>query len=213
MFSLILSDNVWLLGFIVVGLTGLSIAIDRIKGKPLWHRNSFNRRTSSSGSPRTLSPDNKSSAKITSRPSHTDVLPPHRRDALANMKIEGLSHREVDEEEVREQILPMTMDYRAGKDEKYTPTGFSVSEIKKLGDFPDYAELSGVPLPQPYPGFNIDKALPRPYRPFRWAYHQTMCMFSLPPSYGLTGVNFDRERKLTDPTYCSTYQIGNRLVD
>ncbi|KAK1140194.1 hypothetical protein N8T08_010582 [Aspergillus melleus] len=79
------------------------------------------------------------------------------------MQIEGVSHREVGEKEVREQILPMTTDYRACEDEKYTPTGFSMREIKALGNFPDYAELSGVPLPQPYSEFDIEKALPRPY--------------------------------------------------
>ena len=56
-----------------------------------------------------------------------------------------------------------------------TPTGFSVEDLKLLGHFPDYAELSGVPLPEAYPEFDIDKAIARPYRPFRWSYHQTMC--------------------------------------
>jgi hypothetical protein len=58
----------------------------------------------------------------------------------------------------------------------HTPTGFSVDEIKALGDFPNYAELSGVPLPEAYSNFDINTAMPRPYRPFRWTYHQTMCM-------------------------------------
>jgi hypothetical protein len=74
----------------------------------------------------------------------------------------------------------MTADYMTCEDERYTPTGFSVTEIKALGDFPDYAKLSGVPLPQEYPEFNIDTALARPYRPFRWGYHQTMCTFAHP---------------------------------
>lgn len=52
----------------------------------------------------------------------------------------------------------------------------SQEEIKSFGDFPDYAMLSGVRLPNVYPEFNIEKALPRPHRPFRWAYHQTMGM-------------------------------------
>lgn len=70
----------------------------------------------------------------------------------------------------------MTADYRESRESLYTPTGFSIAEIKALGDFPDYAALSGIPLPEVYEGFEIEKALPRPYRPFRWAYHQTMCM-------------------------------------
>lgn len=59
-------------------------------------------------------------------------------------------------------------------------TNRSKEEIDSYGDFPDYAALSGVPLPRPYPEFDIAKALPRPYRPFRWVYHQTMCGCRLP---------------------------------
>lgn len=54
----------------------------------------------------------------------------------------------------------------------------SDKEIEAYGDFPDYATLSGVRLPDPYLEFNIEKALPRPYRPVRWSYHQTMGMLS-----------------------------------
>jgi hypothetical protein len=53
-------------------------------------------------------------------------------------------------------------------------TGFTPEEIQMIGHFPDYAELSGVPLPKPCLEFKIETALPRPYRPFRWVYHQTM---------------------------------------
>jgi hypothetical protein len=63
----------------------------------------------------------------------------------------------------------------------FTPCEFSVEDIRALGDFPNYEALSGVPLPQPYRDFDIKKAIPRPYRPFRWAYHQTMCQCSLLP--------------------------------
>ncbi|UPL02048.1 hypothetical protein LCI18_012982 [Fusarium solani-melongenae] len=56
-----------------------------------------------------------------------------------------------------------------------TATGFSKADIDALGNFPDYAALSGVRLPHPYPEFDIDKAKARPYRPVRWVYHQTMC--------------------------------------
>lgn len=44
---------------------------------------------------------------------------------------------------------------------------------------PDYAKLTGVPAPQPLYHFHIDTAKPRPYRPFRWEYHQNMCKFLL----------------------------------
>jgi hypothetical protein len=60
-----------------------------------------------------------------------------------------------------------------------TPCDFTVEDIEALGDFPDYATLSGIPLPEPYHDFDIKKAKPRPYRPFRWAYHQTMCKSSV----------------------------------
>jgi hypothetical protein len=42
-------------------------------------------------------------------------------------------------------------------------------------DLTDYFALTGVLPPKPLLDFDIDKALPRPYRPFRWKYHQTMC--------------------------------------
>ncbi|KAI9045347.1 heme-dependent oxidative N-demethylase family protein [Aspergillus affinis] len=181
MFPLNLPESFWFLGLVLIGLTGLGIVVDGIQGKSFWRRiNLHHRRASSSATPpRTISPNNKSSANAASKTNHADVLPPQRRHVLASMEMEGVSYRAIDEKEVREQILPMTTDYRTCEDEKYTPMGFSLSEIKALGDFPDYAELSGVPLPQSYLEFDIDKALPRPYRPFRWAYHQTMSLTKL----------------------------------
>lgn len=80
-----------------------------------------------------------------------------------------------DEETFQQSLLQIDEDYRAADESKYSYSGLSVREIKALGDFPDYAALSEVPLPQPYPEFDIDTARPRPYRPFRWGYHQTMC--------------------------------------
>jgi hypothetical protein len=72
-------------------------------------------------------------------------------------------------------LLGFEEDYSAAEDSKYVYSGFSIREIKVLGDFPDYSILSDVPMPKPYLEFDIDKAKPRPYRPFRWPYHQTMC--------------------------------------
>jgi hypothetical protein len=95
---------------------------------------------------------------------------------MPKLKGASIPCHEINEAEVQENMLPMTADYRSSPGNLYTPTGFSVDDIKSLGDFPDYAALSGVPLPSPYPEHDIDKAKPRPYRPFRWAYHQTMCM-------------------------------------
>ncbi|GES64239.1 HRQ family protein [Aspergillus terreus] len=88
----------------------------------------------------------------------------------------------------------MTADYRTAQDGTYTPTGFSVAEIKELGDFPDYAALSGVPLPGAYHEFDIEKALPRPYRPFRWSYHQTMSLTKLETDWWIELENNYKER-------------------
>lgn len=66
-----------------------------------------------------------------------------------------------------------------------TATGFTLEDIQQLGDFPDYATLSGVPLPQAYVEFDIETALSRPYRPFRWAYHQTMSLTRMEPDWWL----------------------------
>lgn len=76
----------------------------------------------------------------------------------------------------RRNVLPMTRSYYLPNPQPLcTPTGLSTEEIKSLGRFPRYDVLSGVPLPEPYANFNINRALPRPYRPFRFPYHQTMC--------------------------------------
>ena len=57
----------------------------------------------------------------------------------------------------------------------YTPTGFSTLDVRALGRFPDYAALSGVRLPHPVDAaWDISRAVFRPYRPFRWRYHQHM---------------------------------------
>ncbi|KAI0888226.1 uncharacterized protein GGS22DRAFT_94900 [Annulohypoxylon maeteangense] len=82
-------------------------------------------------------------------------------------------------------LLKFDEDYRTADDSKYCYTGFSVKEIKALGDFPDYSTLSEVPMPKPYLEFDINKAKPRPYRPFRWAYHQTMSLTKLETDWWL----------------------------
>lgn len=49
---------------------------------------------------------------------------------------------------------------------------------------PDYAALTGVPLPQPLE-IDISQSKPRPYRPFRWQYHQTMSLTKMDSDYWL----------------------------
>jgi len=139
----------------------------------------FFKRRRDSGSrtpPRSLSPEKKRSQSI-STPDYSSIFPPSRRctlvkSSLQTAPVEAAAASHLD---WSKRILPMTSSYLEASDDTYTPCEFSIAEIKALGDFPDYATLSGVPLPEPYYTFDIHKALPRPYRPFRWAYHQTMC--------------------------------------
>lgn len=117
-----------------------------------------------------------------SKEGYPEIFPPLRREALLKVaeslpaEKRKLLGQDVTEKDVLASPLPLTADYMTSEGNKYTGTGFSVDEIKALGDFPDYPELSGVPPPEPYSDFKLEKAIPRPYRPFRWSYHQTMCM-------------------------------------
>lgn len=170
-------ENLWRVGFILLAATGVYACFSRAFGTSILARVTLRDRRPSTARtpPRSFSPDKKATTSPTAPSSYDNVLPPQRRHTLAYLS--GASPgRDVQEDEVRRNILPMSADYVTSPCDKYTPMGFSVAEIKGLGDFPDYATLSGVPLPSPYPEFNIEKALPRPYRPLRWAYHQTMCM-------------------------------------
>ncbi|KAL4808752.1 hypothetical protein BDV18DRAFT_89763 [Aspergillus unguis] len=155
------------------------------------------RRTSTSHTPpRSISPEKEKSSTSTQKASAdpVDVLPPQRRHVLASLNPPITTSSQITENDVLDNILPMASDFRTPQESLHTPTGFSVSEIKALGDFPDYATLSGVPLPQSYEGFDIERALPRPYRPFRWAYHQTMSLTKLETDWWLELENTYRAR-------------------
>lgn len=130
--------------------------------------------------PRSLSPGEKQPQ--TPEVDYSDAFPPSRRYALAETdlpsKLGTTSERLVTSQPTwTKNMVPLECSYLDAKDSMFTPCEFSIKEIKALGNFPDYAALSGVPLPKPYTEFDIKKALPRPYRPFRWAYHQTMCKY------------------------------------
>ncbi|PYH98681.1 hypothetical protein BO71DRAFT_33126 [Aspergillus ellipticus CBS 707.79] len=174
--------NLWLVGLAMVALTGFYLLVGKLQDK-----------TSKSGLQSWSASSDQKAPAGSSPAAYVDVLPPQRRHTLASFP-DVLQYKEVDEKQVGKRMLPMTTDYSKCTDEKYTPTGFSVAEVKALGDFPDYAELSGVPLPQPYPEFDIDKALPRPYRPFRWSYHQTMSLTKLETDWWIELENTYRER-------------------
>ena len=140
------------------------------------------RRTSGSKTPpRDLSPDKKQLNNITGS-EYSDIFPPSRRHAFAEIQsnLPSTLGKPLDVlaaplPSSRKTCIPFTMSYLEAKSPMFTACEFSTEEIKALGDFPDYATLSGVPLPRPYHDFDINKARPRPYRPFRWNYHQTMC--------------------------------------
>ncbi|KAH8686469.1 hypothetical protein BGZ61DRAFT_495137 [Ilyonectria robusta] len=91
-------------------------------------------------------------------------------------------------------ILKLDEDYRLAKPSSYVFSGFSVGDIRGLGNFPNYAAISGVPLPSPVKNFNIQNALARPYRPFRWAYHQTMSYKKMDPDFWIELENTYVER-------------------
>ncbi|PKY06341.1 hypothetical protein P168DRAFT_339547 [Aspergillus campestris IBT 28561] len=170
-------DNVRVLGLVLVSLVGVWLVLGHPTRKHLapWFKLHHRRLSSSETSSGEKSPP----ASLGSSASYTNALPPQRREVLATLPSTAPTYRKVNEEEVQRHLIPMDADYRSCDDDRFTPTGFSVAEIKALGDFPDYAQLSGVPLPQAYDGFDIEKALARPYRPFRWSYHQTMSLTKL----------------------------------
>ncbi|KAI9772675.1 MAG: hypothetical protein M1840_000270 [Geoglossum simile] len=124
-------------------------------------------------------------------PDYRDVFPPSRRASLGAIPStllptqKKLSLSTSSPQGQPSTAIPLASPIEGCGSPAYTPTAFSIEEIKALGDFPDYAELSGVPLPEPYPEFVIEKALPRPYRPFRWAYHQTMSLTKMEPNWWL----------------------------
>ena len=146
------------------------------------------RRTSSSKTPpRSISPEKKLSNNEPPPVEYKNIFPPSQRDTLGKVAErypspikENLLGAEINDVEFRKNVAPFTANYEDCGPSTYTPTGLSIAEVKALGDFPDYAELSGVPRPNPYKDFRIDTAIARPYRPFRWAYHQTMCTSSWP---------------------------------
>ncbi|TVY73464.1 hypothetical protein LSUE1_G005445 [Lachnellula suecica] len=179
------------LAILVVGKRQRAAVLDRLQ---------FHRRRASGAStpPRSFSPDktptdSKASSSISSIPDYINAFPPSRRSVLAELaKTASPENAKVllaegpDLEILVKDALPTTRAYDLqNASPKYTPTGFSTAEIKAMGDFPAYDVLSGVPLPLPYENFDPTKAVPRPYRPFRWAYHQTMSLTKLEPDWWL----------------------------
>ncbi|KAL4904493.1 hypothetical protein BDW74DRAFT_178599 [Aspergillus multicolor] len=179
-----------LVGFCLLLSNSAPHLLNRLRG-----RNPTSR--TSQTPPRSLSPISEKKPTSTTQPTDpATVLPPLRHHVLSTLPLPtGYKYKEVSETEVLRNPLPMTQDYRTCQDGAYTPTGFSVADIKALGDFPNYAVLSGVPLPTANgEKFDVDKALARPYRPFRWAYHQTMSLTKLETDWWLELENTYKER-------------------
>lgn len=106
---------------------------------------------------------------------YSQAFPPSQRHVLAQVSPSAAAASATDSAVGQPPLLRLEEDYRHADAAKRIFSGFTVGEVRALGDFPDYAALSGVPLPSPLPDFDITQAMPRPYRPFRWSYHQTMC--------------------------------------
>jgi hypothetical protein len=177
------SNLAWLLGVTFIASSAYFLIVQKGKRDLVLDRLHISHRRVSGAKtpPRSLSPSKKQVQGL-AEPNYVGTFPPSRRHAFADMAtMDVLGPLGPTEELTATQpgwtksIVPMDTSYQDAEDSMYMPCGFSVKEIKALGDFPDYSTLSGVPLPKPYPEFNITKALPRPYRPLRWAYHQTMC--------------------------------------
>ncbi|KAF2624735.1 hypothetical protein BU25DRAFT_474681 [Macroventuria anomochaeta] len=151
-----------------------------------WLHLKRRRHSGSRTPPLSLSPEKKKSQSI-SAPDYSTTFPSSRRSILAETELPSTLAEAVtaSHSDWTKRMLPMKASYLEATDCTYTPCEFSIAEIKALGDFPDYATLSGVPLPKPYHDFDIKKAFPRPYRPFRWAYHQTMSLTKMEPDWWL----------------------------
>ncbi|KAI0540313.1 alpha-1,2-mannosyltransferase [Xylaria digitata] len=129
------------------------------------------------------------------------AFPPSQRDRLRELvpnlsraQQEILGNLSFTQATFERSLLRLGEDYNNAGDSKYVYSGFSIREIKALGDFPDYSTLSGVPMPNPYLDFDINRAKPRPYRPFRWPYHQTMSLTKLEPDWWIELESTYKER-------------------
>ncbi|KAI1615730.1 alpha-1,2-mannosyltransferase [Exophiala viscosa] len=160
------------------------------------------RASSATTPPRSLSPDKKDPSNAPPKSSeYVNTFPPLLRENLEQVaaslpddQCEAMGDLSFDEANWSKSVLGWEEDFRKADPKKYVYTGMKVQEVRGLGDFPDYSTLSGVPMPEPYPEHDVDKALPRPYRPFRWAYHQTMSLTKLEPNWWLEVESTYKER-------------------
>ncbi|KAJ9613153.1 hypothetical protein H2200_003094 [Cladophialophora chaetospira] len=160
------------------------------------------RRSSSADTPpRSISPEKEPTNSQPKSSEYVNTFPPLTRENLPEAAVdlpkdrrEVLETSSFDEKNWTKSILGWEDDFRRADPDKYIYTGYKVKEIRALGDFPNYSALSEIPLPEAYPEHDIDKALPRPFRPFRWAYHQTMSLTKLEPDWWLELENTYKSR-------------------
>ncbi|CZT03548.1 hypothetical protein WAI453_012276 [Rhynchosporium graminicola] len=189
-----LSDR-WMVTFGIISLllSIIGLAVNKRQRDAVLRRLHFQRRRTSGAStpPRSILPSKKSAGP--DAPDFFNAFPPSRRCALPELAKTLPAHSaqifqstEPSGDFLGKHALPISQTYSLeSKTPQYTPTGFSTTEIKAMGDFPAYDILSGVPLPQAYENFDATKALPRPYRPLRWKYHQTMSLQKLESDWWL----------------------------
>ncbi|EFY89869.1 hypothetical protein MAC_04078 [Metarhizium acridum CQMa 102] len=104
---------------------------------------------------------------------YSKIFPPSQRNTISEL-IHAAENNIGPLSVSKQPLLKLECDYRLADPSTNLYSGFTVGDVRALGSFPDYAKLSGVPAPTPLKNFTIDTARPRPYRPFRWPYHQTM---------------------------------------
>ncbi|KAJ7349261.1 hypothetical protein DFH08DRAFT_1079604 [Mycena albidolilacea] len=75
----------------------------------------------------------------------------------------------------------------------------------------DYFILTGVRAPVPLLDFDVDQAKARPYRPFRWEYHQTMSLTNMDPDRWIELESTYRERIQQRMELYSKH--GKKIVD
>ncbi|KAI1473010.1 uncharacterized protein F4812DRAFT_411263 [Daldinia caldariorum] len=175
----------WVASAVVVSLISF-FALSKSQKDVVFKRLGLTKRNASRPSTPLLEKQPLSKPLSSSTSDLLSTFPPSQRGQLSviaeNMtpdQKEAMGNLSFDMDTFTRSLLGFEEDYRTADDSKYCFSGFSVREIKALGDFPDYSVLSEVPMPQPYLEFDIDRAKARPYRPFRWAYHQTMSLTKL----------------------------------
>ncbi|KAI1373529.1 hypothetical protein F4677DRAFT_429192 [Hypoxylon crocopeplum] len=180
-----LSTALWLASAIVVSLISF-LALSKSQKDVVIKRLGLGRADASRPSTPSLEKQTPAKPLAMSASDLLATLPPSQRGQLSKMvetmpaaQRQAMGDLAFDQNTCARSLLGFEEDYRTADDSKYCYSGFSVRELKALGDFPDYSTISEVPMPRPYPEFDIARAKPRPYRPFRWAYHQTMSLTKL----------------------------------